>query len=110
MHDLLLAHSPSNDVEAMHLSATLNLIENHPDCYVRTHFNPGHITGSALLISADGNQVLMNHHRFLDKWLSFGGHADGERDILAVARREIIEESGVSNIEPLVSAIVDVDV
>ena len=37
----------------------------------------------------------MTHHRKLDRWLQLGGHADGDRDLAAVALREAEEESGL---------------
>ena len=105
----LLAYTPS-DAEKQHWDDIRALVENHPDCFHRTHFNPGHITGSGLLLSADGTRVLMNHHKFLDMWICFGGHADGETDILNVALREVIEESGIEDVEPVATGIFDVDV
>ncbi len=96
--------------ETAHVARVTDLIAARPDCFYRTCFDPGHITGSALLVSADGTQVLMNHHRSLDKWICFGGHADGVEDVLEVARREVIEESGIAAIEAVSSAIFDVDV
>jgi 8-oxo-dGTP pyrophosphatase MutT (NUDIX family) len=106
---MLEGYVPSDD-ERDHFYAIKNLIENYSDCFHRTHFEPGHITGSALLLSADGSRVLMNHHKFLDIWICFGGHADGEKDILNVALREAIEESGIEDIEPVKATIFDVDV
>jgi 8-oxo-dGTP pyrophosphatase MutT (NUDIX family) len=53
---------------------------------------------------------LLTHHRKLDKWLQLGGHADGELDPLAVARREAYEESGLRSIRVLTKRIFDVDV
>ena len=106
---MLEDYKPSG-AERDHFYAIKSLIENHPDCFYRTHFDPGHITGSALLVSADGNRVLMNHHKFLNIWICFGGHADGERNILNVALREAIEESGIEDIEPVQTVIFDVDV
>ena len=96
--------------EEFHKEEILSLIANHPDCYYRTHFNPGHITGSGLLLSADRTRVLMNHHKILDLWVCFGGHADGDTNILNVALRETMEESGIENIEPVTPAIFDIDV
>ena len=55
----------------------------------------GHFTGSAWLVSADGERVLLTHHRKLDRWLQLGGHADGDRDLANVALREAEEESGL---------------
>lgn len=110
MDNFLAAHTPFDNEEAADIAATRALIRTHPDCFWRSHFDPGHITGSGLLISADGARVLLNHHKFLDMWIGFGGHADGQKDILDVCRREIIEESGVDNIEPVISSIVDVSI
>ncbi|KLD64132.1 NUDIX hydrolase [Dyella japonica] len=55
----------------------------------------GHFTGSAWLVSADGERVLLTHHRKLGRWLQLGGHADGDTDLARVALREAEEESGL---------------
>ena len=75
----------------------LELLDGTPDCFLRTAF-PGHFTGSALVVNADGSQVLLHHHRKLDKWLQFGGHCDGDEDVLRVAQREALEESGIAGL------------
>jgi 8-oxo-dGTP pyrophosphatase MutT (NUDIX family) len=75
----------------------LALLDGTPACFQRTSF-PAHFTGSALVVNADGSQVLLHHHRKLDRWLQFGGHCDGEEDILRVARREALEESGIQGL------------
>ncbi len=72
----------------------LALLDTTPGCFRRTSF-PAHFTGSALVVNADGSRVLLHHHRKLDRWLQFGGHCDGDEDILRVARREALEESGI---------------
>ena len=58
----------------------------------------GHFTGSAWLVSADGERVLLTHHRKLERWLQLGGHADGDTDLSRVALREAEEESGLSGL------------
>jgi 8-oxo-dGTP pyrophosphatase MutT (NUDIX family) len=58
----------------------------------------GHFTGSAWLVSADGERVLVTHHRKLGRWLQLGGHADGDSDLARVALREAEEESGLSGL------------
>jgi 8-oxo-dGTP pyrophosphatase MutT (NUDIX family) len=75
----------------------LALLDGTPDCFARDSF-PGHFTGSALVVNADGSKVLLHHHRKLDRWLQFGGHCDGEEDVLEVARREALEESGIAGL------------
>lgn len=86
------------------------LLDNGPACLMRNFFAPGHITASGLVIYPEEGLVLLNHHRTLNKWLCFGGHVDGESDAYASALREIIEESGIKNLSPLVDSIYDLDI
>ena len=62
----------------------------------------GHFTGGAWLVDRAGARVLLTHHRKLGRWLQLGGHADGDRDLAAVALKEAEEESGLSglSVEP----------
>ena len=75
--------------------------------YERSH-PPGHFTGSAWLVSADGQRALLTHHRKLGRWLQLGGHADGDANLPRVALREAEEESGLVDlaVDP---AIFDID-
>jgi 8-oxo-dGTP pyrophosphatase MutT (NUDIX family) len=73
------------------------LVEAHPDCFERSCM-PGHVTGSAFVISPDGRRCLLVHHRKLDSWLQPGGHADGDPDVAAVAMREAREETGLERL------------
>lgn len=87
----------------------LELADSKPDCFFRTCF-PAHFTGSALVLSADGQRTLLTHHRNLKRWLQFGGHCDGDEDILRVARREALEESGIQGLEALCERPFDLDI
>jgi 8-oxo-dGTP pyrophosphatase MutT (NUDIX family) len=69
----------------------------HPDCFERTCV-PGHVTGSAWIVSHDHARFLLTHHRKLGRWLQLGGHSDGDPDTAAVALREATEESGMSGL------------
>lgn len=74
-----------------------SLVEAHDDCFERT-CRPGHITGSAWVLSADLRRCLLLHHKKLAKWLQPGGHADGDPDVVGVAIREAEEESGLQGL------------
>jgi len=81
--------------------------QTHADAFERG--NPvAHFTGSAWLVSADGERVLLMHHRKLDRWLQPGGHADGDTDLARVALREAEEETGLAGLH-VDGGIFDVD-
>jgi 8-oxo-dGTP pyrophosphatase MutT (NUDIX family) len=61
------------------------------------------------VVSADRTRTLLTHHGKLGRWLQLGGHADGEADILAVALRECREESGLTRLRPVGTALYDAD-
>ena len=75
----------------------LEFAASAPDAFLREHA-AGHFTGSAWLVSADGERVLLTHHRKLGRWLQLGGHADGDTDLANVALREAEEESGLTEL------------
>lgn len=83
------------------------LLRTQPHAFERSS-PAAHFTGSAWLVSADGSRVLLMHHRKLGRWLQPGGHADGERDLAAVALREACEETGVIGLT-VDDAIFDLD-
>jgi 8-oxo-dGTP pyrophosphatase MutT (NUDIX family) len=80
--------------------------EAHADCFERTCV-PGHITGSALVVSKDLDAVLLTLHKKLNAWLQLGGHSDGDPYPHQVAMREALEESGLPGLEflPYVHAL-----
>ena len=89
------------------------LVESSPTCFERT-CRPGHITGSAWILSPDRRRCLLTYHRRLKRWLQLGGHADGQTNVEEVALREAREESGLADFDlPSLDGILlplDVDV
>ena len=78
----------------------LDFIAAHPDALHRTCLD-GHLTGSGVVVDpATGESLLINHVK-LGRWLQPGGHADGDPDTAAVARREAMEETGLQQLELL---------
>ncbi len=70
---------------------------------------PGHLTGSALVVDAAGERVLLLLHTKLRRWLQPGGHADGDHELAGVALREASEETGIAGLSVLVPAV-DIDI
>lgn len=85
----------------------ITFVRENENCFDR-ELLIGHITGSAWVVNKAGTHALFTHHRKLEKWLQLGGHADGDPDALAVALREVKEESGLEA-TPLSTTIFDLD-
>lgn len=82
--------------EAGTVDAFLSLL-GEADAFVRERLS-GHFTASAWLVDRTGARTLLTHHRKLGRWLQPGGHADGERDLRAVALKEAGEETGLQGL------------
>jgi 8-oxo-dGTP pyrophosphatase MutT (NUDIX family) len=87
----------------------VQFVNENPACFQR-ELLIGHITGSAWVVDASRKYVLLTHHRKLNKWLQPGGHCDGDSDVLSVALKEAIEETGIETIKPISENIFDVDI
>jgi len=108
----LRRHEPRDPREAADLAVILAFVARHPDPFDR-QIPEGHLTGSALVLSAAGDRVLLLFHRKLGRWLQPGGHAEpGETSGDVVALREAREETGIGALvlHPTASRPLDVDV
>jgi 8-oxo-dGTP pyrophosphatase MutT (NUDIX family) len=103
----LVASCVSTRVSAAR-DAVLAFVDAHPDALHRS-CAPGHLTGSAFVYDASRDRFVMLHHTKLRKWLQPGGHADGDANLAAVARREATEETGIDGLTVVVPAI-DIDI
>lgn len=95
--------------EAPFRDQMIALLDAELQCFHRSCF-PGHFTASAFVVSADGSRALLNHHRKLDRWLHFGGHCDGDENLVRVAQREALEECGIEGLIVASSRPFDLDV
>jgi 8-oxo-dGTP pyrophosphatase MutT (NUDIX family) len=85
-----------------------DLLAEFPNCFERNWW-AGHITGSAWLVDASGEQLLLTNHRKLKMWLQLGGHSDGDANTAGVAFREAVEESGLK-VALISDEIFDIDI
>jgi len=86
----------------------LGFAADHPDALWRT-CPDGHFTGSALVVDAAAEQVLVLFHTKLQRWLQPGGHLDGDANLAASALREATEETGIEGLQ-VVAPAVDLDI
>ena len=57
-----------------------------------------HFTTSAWIVNPACTHALMVYHNIYQSWSWTGGHNDGDPDFQAVARREALEQTGLSSI------------
>lgn len=89
--------APDAEQERLRASYVAHL-EAHPDGTTRA-CRPAHLTASTLVLSGDGEQVLLTLHAKARQWFQMGGHCDpGDQTLAEAARREAVEESGVADL------------
>ncbi len=110
LRELVDTYMPTTPEESEHRSAMLALIDQADAPLDRDHYHPGHFTASAFVLSPDMRSILLIFHGKLLRWLQPGGHFEpGDRDVEAAARREVGEETGLSELD-LLMAPLDLDV
>lgn len=102
-------YKPFNEQEERDREVLLRLLSGVGDVYSRENLT-AHMTASAWVVNENRDKVLMAYHNIYHSWSWLGGHADGERDLLAVALREVGEESGVIHVRPLSEEIFSLEI
>lgn len=105
----LQSYQPIDATEICHVQRTIAFLQSTLKPFDR-QTQIGHMTASAIVVTPDYGKILLLHHRKLDGWLQPGGHCDGDSDTLAVAMREVQEETGLVQAIPATAEIFDVDV
>lgn len=108
---LLTGYQPVDADEQSFRDRMLDLAAVALDPFDRYHYEPGHFTASGFVLHPAGDRMLLIHHAKLDRWLQPGGHIDPEDGSpLHAAIREIAEEAGVSDIQPIADDLLDIDI
>ncbi|MFU0824012.1 NUDIX hydrolase [Clostridium sp.] len=102
-------YNPYNEQEKKDKEIIVECIDKF--CNVLTRDSKvAHITSSAFVVNKTREKALMVYHNIYNSWSWTGGHADGEKDLLAVALREVQEETCVKNLIPISEKIFSLDV
>ena len=104
----LRAYNPFNEQEASDRRLILQYADTFSDLFTREN-EMAHLTASCWIVNPGRTKALMAYHNIYDSWAWLGGHADGMEDLLAVARKEANEESGVDAV-PITDDIFSVEI
>lgn len=108
LYDALLAYRPFNEQEEQDREMMLRCLKEEKKIWTRE--NPlVHMTASGWIVNPARDRVVMAYHNVYRSWAWLGGHADGETDLLQVAVREALEESGLANVRPVTEAIFSIE-
>lgn len=106
---LLTSYASDDKKQNNNKNQFIKLLQDFPQYCFGREINVPHFCGGGMLVDKSGEYVLLAQHRKLDILTFFGGHADGDSDLLNVARKETIEESGFNDIQLLSDGIFDLD-
>lgn len=113
VREQLRGYQPVDETEAGFVSRMIQLSRTEVACE-RVHFEPGHFTASAFVLSPDRQDVVLIHHKKLGIWVQPGGHVEpADADLMSAARREVLEEVGLGELELIAggsSPLFDVDI
>ena len=108
--ELIVRFQPGDAREAQEQRMILEMIDRLGDAILTRESEIAHMTASSIIVSKDRRRTLMAFHRIYNSWAWTGGHADGESDFEAVARREAQEETGISGLRRLGGGIASLEI
>ena len=96
--DKYLDYYPEEDLSKLQLLLEHNK-DNESNLFNRKNFE-GHITARGFIYSLNDYKLLLLEHKALNKFLQPGGHVENvDNEIIDSARREILEETGLSDLK-----------
>lgn len=104
------SYKPINNQEQIEKQIMLDFIEKHKSNVLTRKNQVAHLTSSGFIMNPDLTHVLMIHHKIYQTWAWTGGHADGDTDLLEIAVKEAIEETGLSSVRALSEDIASLDI
>lgn len=110
MIKIISDYQPCCKQEERDREITLELIAREKEQILQRACELYHITSSGFVLNETGDKFLLVHHNIYNAWSWIGGHADGEADLISVAKREIHEESGIIHAEAVTDKIISIDI
>ena len=94
----IVRFTPKEGREVREREMMLDMIARFGDGILSRESDFAHMTASSIIVSRDRRRTLMAFHKIYNSWAWTGGHADGESDFEAIARREAQEETGITDL------------
>lgn len=108
MFEIISNYEPKDSFEIEDKKQFLQAISLFKEELVNRH-PMMHFTASSIIFNETFDQMLMIYHKMYDSWSWTGGHLDGNTDFLEVAKKEAIEETGVSELKVISSSPVSIE-
>ena len=105
--EMLKQYQPYNEQEQVDKQFFIDC-ENKEQILTRENQNC-HLCSSAFVINKTHDKVLCIYHNIYNSWSWVGGHADGDDDMLYVAKKETTEETSITNFRPLLETPIAID-
>ena len=107
--EAFITYKPKNEQEVMDQKLIVDFITKHEDALLRTNLT-AHVTASAFVVNPTFDKILFAYHNIYQSWSWVGGHNDGDPDLLGVAIKEAMEETGIKDVYPYDKDIFTIDV
>lgn len=109
LKEMIKQYIPYNEQEEKDKSFMLEFMEKYEDVLTRNN-RIAHFTASNWIVNKEHTKAIMIYHNLYKSWAWTGGHADGDADLLHVARKEAEEESGLNNLKLLHDGLFSLEV
>lgn len=104
LYEQILYYTPENEQEENDKRLMLKSLTEFDDVLTRDN-EIFHFTTSAWVVNKERTKILMIYHNIYNSWSWIGGHADGNSNLLNVVKKEVEEESGITNLKLLENGI-----
>lgn len=102
-------YNPYNEQEEVEKRVMLKHFSDEDDVLTRAN-EVAHFTSSAFVLNKERTKVLVIYHKIYDSWGWVGGHSDGDSDLLYVAMKEAKEETGITEVKPILNDIFSLEI
>ena len=109
LHDQINLYKPVNEQETKDRDLILRAMATLSDVLTRSN-EILHFTASAFVFNPSRTHVLMVFHNIYNSWSWTGGHADGEPNLFYVAKKELMEEAGLTEVTTIQEEMISLDI